>query len=436
MIAFVMSRKNFLKNVTWSLSDKLLRLLLGIVISAAIARHLGVDAFGALNFSITVLSILTIITSFGFNKIITREVSSNSRDSSLIVEGLFIFRVLISLISFFLTIIILLLFFSIDYIYIVIVLFSLFPLSFDVFDFSEQGRNGFKKISLIRTFSFLSSSVIRLFFIYIGLDFSFFVVAIVLEHTITAVLLYYFVLKKDYKELKVRFTSLEKVKPIILESFPEMLAGLFGILFMKMDQLLISYYYGKYELGIYTAATRLTEAWYFIPTAILAVVLPKINRIKIDKGDYTSAIESSISILVFIAIIVSIFFNLFSDLIVQVIFGEEYFSSSKIIVIHVWSSVFLCMGLASGTYLILEGKLKYSLYRNLLGVITSFAFGLVLIPKLGIEGAAYSTLAGMVSAFFIFDVFVRELRGLFIFKLKSLFVYKAISFLYSYLRLR
>ncbi|EJB0383847.1 oligosaccharide flippase family protein, partial [Vibrio parahaemolyticus] len=244
------------------------------------------------------------------------------------------------------------------------------------------------------------------------------------------------VLKKDYKELKVRFTSLEKVKPIILESFPEMLAGLFGILFMKMDQLLISYYYGKYELGIYTAATRLTEAWYFIPTAILAVVLPKINRIKIDKGDYTSAIESSISILVFIAIIVSIFFNLFSDLIVQVIFGEEYFSSSKIIVIHVWSSVFLCMGLASGTYLILEGKLKYSLYRNLLGVITSFAFGLVLIPKLGIEGAAYSTLAGMVSAFFIFDVFVRELRGLFIFKLKSLFVYKAISFLYSYLRLR
>ncbi|EJB0383848.1 oligosaccharide flippase family protein, partial [Vibrio parahaemolyticus] len=92
-----MSRKNFLKNVTWSLSDKLLRLLLGIVISAAIARHLGVDAFGALNFSITVLSILTIITSFGFNKIITREVSSNSRDSSLIVEGLFIFRVLISL---------------------------------------------------------------------------------------------------------------------------------------------------------------------------------------------------------------------------------------------------------------------------------------------------------------------------------------------------
>ncbi|EGQ9468865.1 oligosaccharide flippase family protein, partial [Vibrio parahaemolyticus] len=178
MIAFVMSRKNFLKNVTWSLSDKLLRLLLGIVISAAIARHLGVDAFGALNFSITVLSILTIITSFGFNKIITREVSSNSRDSSLIVEGLFIFRVLISLISFFLTIIILLLFFSIDYIYIVIVLFSLFPLSFDVFDFSEQGRNGFKKISLIRTFSFLSSSVIRLFFIYIGLDFSFFVVAI------------------------------------------------------------------------------------------------------------------------------------------------------------------------------------------------------------------------------------------------------------------
>lgn len=62
------------------LSEKIIRLALSVVTSALIARYLGPQGFGELNYYIALLSIAIVLSSVGFNRIIVRDVVQ-SRDN-------------------------------------------------------------------------------------------------------------------------------------------------------------------------------------------------------------------------------------------------------------------------------------------------------------------------------------------------------------------
>jgi PST family polysaccharide transporter len=48
------------------------------------------------------------------------------------------------------------------------------------------------------------------------------------------------------------------------------------MLYMRIDQIMLGQMVGNETVGIYSAAVRITEVWYFIPMAIVASVFPSI----------------------------------------------------------------------------------------------------------------------------------------------------------------
>ncbi|WP_145574022.1 flippase [Yersinia alsatica] len=430
-----------IKNTFWMVSEKVIRLIVSVFISAIIARYLGPVEFGQLNYYIAILTIATVLSSLGLNRIIVREVvdkiMSRTKRSVIVSTSLYL-RLLASLLIW---IIISFIFYAIstsqDSLNIAIILSSVVFISIDVLDYHQQGLSSFKIISLCRTVGFIISALIRMVFILLELPLIWFVSAVSIEYAITAIIIYFICNRSNGPYfVSYRNFNMQKTKALLIESWPEIIAGFGAILFMKMDQIMLQLMKGPASVGIYSAATRISEAWYFVPTAIVAATFPKLIELrKVSNISFLNGVSMLSTLLVYMSLLMAIFFTLFGGFIIRVIYGGQYLDSAGVVILHTWGAVFLCMGISSGSWLVAEKKLKLNLYRNLFGLLINFILNIALIPIYGVKGAAIATVAGLASAFYIFDFFIPSLRGMFWLKTKSFLptqAYKLIVTLLNY----
>ncbi|MBY7894056.1 flippase [Vibrio fluvialis] len=407
-----------IKNVLWTLSEKSTKLMFGIGVSALAARYFGPESFGVVNLSISILTIAIVFSSLGMNRIITREsVSASAEDIVPMLFDAFLIRLIFSI------------FISIPIFYYVLsstpeqykpvmlivasaVIFS----STDVYEMYYQGKRDFRIVSIIRLFSFVACSLAKIVFIYQEFSIVWFAFAIFCEYLIVSILLF-FRLKLRHDNIKFVKVNIRRTvqssKKILTESWPEILAGLGAILFMKLDVVMLATMAGADEVGVYTAASRITEAWYFIPMAIVSTTFPKIVSDSHDcKLKYINSLETLTWLLILISLIVIFSLYAFGEGIILFLFGVEYSESYSILVIHAWSGIFMCFGIASGSWLATERKLKYNLYRNMFGLSVNFILNVSLIPQLGGSGAAIATVVSMFCAYYLFDYFVGDMRAI------------------------
>ena len=72
--------------------------------------------------------------------------------------------------------------------------------------------------------------------------------------------------------------SCTRARRLLANSWPLLMSALAIMAYMKMGQIMLGNMVGAKELGIYSAAVRLTELWYFIPVAIASSVFPALVR--------------------------------------------------------------------------------------------------------------------------------------------------------------
>jgi PST family polysaccharide transporter len=101
------------------------------------------------------------------------------------------------------------------------------------------------------------------------------------------------------------------------------------------------------------------------------------------------------------------------------LFGAEYGEAGDILAIHVWATVFVFLGVAGGNWFLAENKQLFSLHRTALGAVTNIFLNMLLIPMMGMVGAAWSTLISYALAAMLSDAIHRPTRNMFVMKVKS-----------------
>jgi len=106
--------------------------------------------------------------------------------------------------------------------------------------------------------------------------------------------------------------------------------------------------------------------------------------------------------LIKIAVIVSIFYVIFADYFVPLLFGEAYQESSRILLIYIWSIIFVFLSNGSWGYYLNENLEKFSSVRLVIGAIINITLNLFFIKWYGLVGAAYATLISYsISGYFV-----------------------------------
>jgi O-antigen/teichoic acid export membrane protein len=433
-----------LKNIVWQLFEKIVRLTLTVFVSALLARYLGPNGFGQYNFLNAIISIALVVTSLGFNRILVREATGckDNNDHIELISTAFYLRLLASIVVF---IVMSVFFINTDaqngLVY-TIALASVIFVSFDVIDYHLQGQSIFKIATSCRVISFLIASALRVYLVIIESNISYFYATILVEYAIAGLLLY-LVAKFRYSDIanisskKINFS---KARKLLSESWPEIFAGFGAIVFMKMDQIMLQYMLGPSSVGIYSAATRISEAWYFLPTAIVAATFPvfmkKYNQDKQNQESLIQDLGYVMSILVWLSIFAGIAISVLGDRVIDLLFGHEYSKSGDILKLHVWGGIFLCMGITSGSWLVAQKKLKLNLYRNLSGLVLNFVLNIILIPVYGVTGAAVATVSGLALAFLFFDLIHKELRKMFFIKILAFSPFQLIKSIKFFLNMK
>lgn len=120
-----------------------------------------------------------------------------------------------------------------------------------------------------------------------------------------------------------------------------------------------------------------------------------------------------------LALAIAIPITILSDWIIVLLYGAPYAEAADVLKIHVWSGIFVFMGYVFHKYLIAENWTTLAFLRTFYGAILNLVLNFILIPKIGILGAALATLLSQLMSNYLFDLTDKRLYHQFMLKTSS-----------------
>jgi polysaccharide transporter, PST family len=386
-------------NALWLVFDKLLRFLFSFITGILVARYLGAHEFGILSYAQAYVSIFSTIALLGLDSIVVRELIIHPEKEKEILGSAFLLKLVSGTILFVLSSVIYYLFSPNNVttaIIITIISASIIFQAFDSIAFWYQAKLLSKYVVIAKNLALILGSIAKIAVIYFKGQLVHLAIVSSLELSIGSIFLF-LIFKKQKNELLKFYFSYSLGKKLLKKSWPLVFSSLSIIIYMRIDQIMIEKMIGSEGVGLYTTATRLSEAWYFIPTAIITSTFPSIIEAKKESElCYYRKIGNLLLLLVLIGYIISFFISIFSKEIIVILYGSAYQEASTVLTIHIWASIFVFIHYVTGNWLINENLQIVALYRNLVGAIFNIILNIYLIPSYGITGAAIATLISYI----------------------------------------
>ena len=207
--------------------------------------------------------------------------------------------------------------------------------------------------------------------------------------------------------------TLGRAKSLLKDSWPLLLSSIAIVIYMRIDQIMLGQMVGDKAVGIYSAAVRVSEVWYFIPMMIVASVFPRLTEYHAkDKITYELILQKFFRLLNIITVSFGILIFLISEITIVVLFGEDYLESINVLKILGWIGFFVGIGLVRSKYLILEGFQVYQAVFLVAGASVNIMLNFFWIPLYEEIGAAWATFVAYFFIVFIGPLFFPSLRHL------------------------
>lgn len=316
---------------------------------------------------------------------------------------------------------------NIPYLFILILSFTGLFQSFTIIDSYFQSEVQSKYIMQVQIIGNIISAGIKILLISISADIMYFIYAYAFDILILSIG-YLFMYQRKGRNIFNWTYDRQLAKKLLHMSWPLIISGIMVSVYMKIDVIMLKEILGDdvgtKASGAYATVVMFSEALNFVPVAIVTSLFPAIlNARRDDPQRYQKRLQNLFDLMVWLSLAFAIFITLASPLIYKS-FKPDYVDAAPILAVHVWGSLFVFLGVASGQFLIAEGFNKLTFIRTGLGAIVNIILNFLLIPKMGMMGTAIATVAAYFSATFLI-LFIPKTRPQGIMMLKSLFLVSA-----------
>jgi O-antigen/teichoic acid export membrane protein len=198
---------------------------------------------------------------------------------------------------------------------------------------------------------------------------------------------------------------------------------------MKIDQVMIAGILNIEEVGVYSIAVRISEAWYFIPTIIVSTLMPYFLSLREkDRGLYKERLCQLLSFMFWLGVLAGVTTFFIGEKAIFFLFGDQYSNAFSALLINIWGGIFIAQGLASSIWMIAENLQIFRVYIQVMAVCANIIFNIILVPILGIAGAAISTFLTYFLATWVFGLLFRDLRLITLMMIKASFPNYMVSY--------
>jgi O-antigen/teichoic acid export membrane protein len=292
-----------------------------------------------------------------------------------------------------------------------------------VFELWFQARIASRAVVITRTALTLAFQAARCVLIGVGASLGAFALLTVAHSAATAVgvAVLFLVFRSPASRL---IFDRRKALDLIRDSWPLVIVSVSIVVYMKIDQVMLAAMSGDRENGIYATAAALSELWYFLPMAIASTVFPLIVKAHDEMGsaEFETRMQAFYDGMAALGYLVAVPIMIGAEPLIRALYGDAYGRSAVVLRIHVASFVFVCLGVARGRYLTARNLMRFWMLTALLGAGINVAANLVLIPRAGAVGAAWSTLIAYAAANYLSSALDARVRRQITLATRALFV--------------
>jgi O-antigen/teichoic acid export membrane protein len=142
-------------------------------------------------------------------------------------------------------------------------------------------------------------------------------------------------IKKHIVKTKVKTINL---KPFFVYSGPVLLQSLAFTSIFTVDVILAKHFLDPFSAGIYAALSTLGKIIFFATSPIASTMFPVISKRKAQNQGYMKVFIASFLITLSIAVTITLFYFLFPNLAIGVLYGKDYLSAKTDLV---WMGMFM-----------------------------------------------------------------------------------------------
>lgn len=381
------------KNTGFLLLGRGVTKIISFFILLYIARYLGPTDFGKFSFVFAFIYFFGFITEIGIHDILVREAAKEPDNAGKLIGNATIVKVVLSFIALLSAIV-----------------------AINLMDYPESTKNALyiASLGLVATclnpfgiiyeinlkmeysvFFSVASRIFFLLFVFIaGLRNStliVFVFASVAADFLETLLMILF----SGKFVKTKFNlELDITKRILREALPVAVASVFTMIYFRIDVVMLSILKGDIDVGFYSAAYRLTEAFIFLPSVLITSIFPLMSKYnKNSQTLFNDIYTHSFKYLLASGLLMGVIITFLAERIILSIYGVEYYQSIKVLQILIWATSIMYVNVLLGSTYISSG------HQNIIAKVSAFAalfnvgLNLLLIPSFTYVGAALATVA-------------------------------------------
>jgi len=400
-------KKLLLGDGLWLLLQHGIKFLVGFFVTLYLARYLGPEEYGLFSLSISYILLFSIFSDLGLSEILVRDFVSK-KDTELILSTSLILRTF----GGFLSILFLLFFLKIfqeDSILVKSVIILSPIIIFKCFDSINnffQSLNKNKFVALATIFSIIVGAIFTLVFIKLKKDYYYFISVYLFEFILLSICLLFFYII-FYKKLTIRF-SFKKAKEMLFESWPLIIAGASSVISTRIDQIFIGNMLSQNVLGNYSAAAKISEVWLILPMIYGRVIYPSLVQKKTENQNlYKTIVWKTILLFFIVGISGAGLITIFSDSLINILFGTKYDLASTYLSYYIWSTLPYFVLFIVYQLFYIEKIVQFGLIVSITSIVSNLTLNYFLIDLFGAKGAIIGTLIATCLSYIITFVILR-----------------------------
>ncbi len=418
------NKRKIVNNLLWATGGKVINLGGSLILGIIVARYLGPEQYGLMNYVISYAFLFQTLACFGLDSIEVREEAAGKVPFTTIIGTAFWIKVVLGAVCIVLSIVTAFVMGEDSYTVALIAMYSCYI----VFNSFVVIRNYFtslvqnKYIVLSEIFRTFVGIAIKLTLWALDCSLTWFVAAFAFDYVLLAG---GYISSYRHKIGSMRYWhfSMSYAKYMMKESFPLLLTNAAVIIYQRIDQVMIGNMVSKTDVGFFSVAAKFVEVMIFIPATIAHTISPVLVQL-LDKSReaYTVKAQQYLNITVWTCILCSIGVSVISYWIVLYTFGTEYLPAAAILQVLSFKMVSVALSNGGGIMVIVERLQKWVFFRDVLGCIVCVGLNWWLLPKYGAIAAAFVAIAANLAAGYLADLLVPAYRHIFRQQTKALFL--------------
>lgn len=382
-----------LKNSLWIFAEKFISIIGLVFVTSYVAKYVGPSTFGVISLSMIVFQFVQSISMMGTDVTLLKRISENEKSGiKLLFSAFLLISIIYLVVSALIVVVMQHKLGETDKIFLFASAIACYFSSIDLINIYNEAKIKAKINVVCNLCGVILGLLLRFVITHQHLQVTYLSIPIVITTLIPFVLkLLYF-----HKTTRIKFKPSKKaLKNYMAFTLSSGMAIIYSVIavgiYTRLNQFSITFFMDVKFAGIFAVALTLSNAWSFIPNAILSSLYPGFFAEK----NQESLIEKFVFlhlVTILISLLIIMFIYLFSGFGIELLYGKDYLLAEKPMLYLSFATMFGVLSSIVDRFVIKHGGQKYIIKKSSFVLAFCFLSSVILVPLYGMEGGALSVM--------------------------------------------